>query len=102
MSGPITCTELINIFNRIGGKISINYKNKKCSYDNRIYVDIKQNEYGILDDLLWEYQASHYKLATEIKKDLFEKIDKIHRYQDTNLRELTYTLDVDERGLKNC
>jgi hypothetical protein len=102
MSDHFTCEELINVFNRIGGKITINYKNKKCTYDNRITVDINKDEYDLLDNLLWNYQFSYYKLATEIKTTFFEKVDKIHIYQPNDVREITLNLNVDERGLKDC
>ncbi len=95
---PITCSELISVFDRIGGKLCINYENQTCMYDDHICVNIEIEEWDEIDDLLYDYKLNYHNIATEIYNINNREQTKMHRYQNVHLTQLILYARRDVNG----
>ena len=94
----ITCTELINIFDRIGGKLVINYLKNTCTYDDHICVNIETDDWLEIDELLYSNRLFYKQMATEIKAKYGIVVDKVHKFQDTSISQLILQCKRDQYG----
>jgi hypothetical protein len=91
-----SCTELINIFNRVGGKIEIDYHKKTCKYGGTT-CSIKSKDRISIDLLLTGIAQDYKEVITEIPT--FTPVEKIHHYQDLNIRGFIAELEWNEYGI---
>lgn len=93
----ISCKDLIEIFEKIGGKIVINYNNKTCTYDEHISREFKNfDDWHSFDKILWNYQAFYHEIAIETKAK--HEIKKFHHFQDTSVSEIILQTRRDDQG----
>ena len=95
---PITCSELITIFDRIGGKLVINYLKNTCTYDDHICVQIGVDDWPEIDEFLYSNRLFYRQMATEIKAKYNIVVDKVHEFQDTSVSQLILQCKRDQYG----
>ncbi len=95
---PITCSELITIFDRIGGKLVINYLKNTCTYDDHICVNIETDDWLEIDELLYSNRLFYKQMATEIKAKYGIVVNKVHKFQDTSVSQLILQCKRDQYG----
>jgi hypothetical protein len=100
MSLFVSCKELVEIFNKVGGKMEFRYDTKKCTFlPQNIVGDIKpENKYDI-DKLLMDFAYQHDKYVTHLPIiDTMNRIEKLHNYQENNDIGFTIEFAKDKDG----
>jgi hypothetical protein len=63
----ISCTELIQNFRKVGGKLTCRYDSKKCVFfSENIECDIQQTDSREIAKLLWDFGAISKNFVTDI------------------------------------
>ena len=95
----LTCKNLIDLFNKMGGHIECNYGKNTCclkTKDNMsITLNIKRDDDKHIEKLVWDHQANPYIKYNKNEKNDF--IKKIHNYQEEE-----YSFSIEGKIDKNC
>lgn len=94
----ITCSELFQIFDRIGGKLQINYLKETCTYDDHICIKFTPNDWYDFENFLLENRCIYNEIATEVKAKYGIIVDKLHESQDRTLSNLILSCKRDGTG----
>lgn len=90
------CSELIELYNKVGGTLICNYQNKKVIVlETILSCDIKPKDYKPLEELAHTFAFSPYEL-THMKQSNY-KIDDII---NSNIKIMNRYLNNDEIGYK--
>ncbi len=97
MSLFVSCKELVEIFNKVGGKMEFRYDTKKCTFlPQNIVSDIKPENKVDIDSLLMDFAYQHDKYITHLPTT--KRIEKIHNYQEDNDIGFTIEFAKDKDG----
>lgn len=100
----MNCTELIELFNKVGGVLTCNYDKEKVWVDKtNLKCDIKQKDYEKLEILAHDFAFSPYKLE-HLKYNLNDKntLDKntLDKIVNTDIKNKNRYMSNDEYGYK--
>ncbi len=91
------CSELTEIFKKIGGRFECDYETRKCVlYPNKVFCNISKTGEE-LDDILYNFVPGNFIEELPIN-DKNIKIDKIHHYQEKTSRGFVIKMCIDKNG----
>ncbi len=90
-----SCSELIEIFNTVGGNIEFNYHEKICKYGGTI-CNIKPSDSLSIDLLLTGIAQDYKDVIIEIPS--MTPIEKIHHYQEVGISGFIAEIECNELG----
>lgn len=82
----LSCKELFDIFQKVGGKLECKYDTKKCTFlPQNVTCDITNSDKDNLDSLVWNYAPTSYGVFTRISLlESIKPVEILHNYQFEN------------------